>query len=89
MDGGDGADREPRAGAGRLAVDLSAVENGMGELYDAASGAREPSRPRAPHSRRSFARRAFPPPRQIAELRNMRTAPAQEARRPATSTARA
>jgi len=27
-----------RAGAGRLAVDLSAVEAGMGELYDAASG---------------------------------------------------
>lgn len=27
-----------RSGAGRLAADLSAVENGMGELYDAASG---------------------------------------------------
>jgi len=27
-----------RAGAGRLAADLSAVETGMGELYDAASG---------------------------------------------------
>ncbi len=27
-----------RAGAGRLAADLSAVEKGMGELYDAASG---------------------------------------------------
>jgi hypothetical protein len=27
-----------RAGAGRLAADLSAVENGMSELYDAASG---------------------------------------------------
>jgi len=37
-----------RAGAGRLAADLSAVENGMSELYDAASGraaAQEPPRP--------------------------------------------
>ncbi len=40
-----------RAGAGRLAADLSAVENGMSELYDAASGRaaaaaeQEPARP--------------------------------------------
>jgi hypothetical protein len=40
-----------RAGAGRLAADLSAVETGMGELYDAASGRGasmpEPEAPRA------------------------------------------
>jgi len=40
-----------RAGAGRLAADLSAVETGMGELYDAASGrgvaGAEPEPPRA------------------------------------------
>jgi len=39
-----------RAGAGRLAADLSAVETGMSELYDAASGragaAVEPAPPR-------------------------------------------
>ncbi len=41
-----------RAGAGRLAADLSAVETGMGELYDAASGV-PPTRPPQPPSRRS------------------------------------
>jgi len=39
MDGEVGALVESlRAGAGRLAADLSAVETGMGELYDASSG---------------------------------------------------
>src|SRR5664279_458837 len=33
-----------RSGAGRLAADLSAVEAGMGELYDAASGRNLPER---------------------------------------------
>jgi hypothetical protein len=41
-----------RSGASRLASDLSAVENGMGELYDAASGrnlaAAEAPQPQAP-----------------------------------------
>lgn len=32
-----------RAGAGRLAADLSAVETGMGELYDSASGRTAPA----------------------------------------------
>ena len=36
-----------RAGAGRLAVDLSAVEAGMGELYDAASGRAVAEEPQA------------------------------------------
>ena len=57
-----------RAGAGRLAADLAAVETGMGELYDAASGrgaaavepesARayepQPSRPAEPEPQRRF-----------------------------------
>ena len=43
MDGEVGALVESmRAGAGRLAADLSAVETGMNELYDAASGRNEP-----------------------------------------------
>jgi DivIVA domain-containing protein len=51
MDGEVGALVESmRAGAGRLAADLSAVETGMSELYDAASGrgnaAPEPEPPR-------------------------------------------
>jgi DivIVA domain-containing protein len=51
MDGEVGALVESlRAGAGRLAADLSAVETGMSELYDAASGrmggAVEPEPPR-------------------------------------------
>jgi hypothetical protein len=50
MDGEMGALVESlRAGAGRLAADLSAVESGMSELYDAASGrngaAAEPAQP--------------------------------------------
>ena len=48
-----------RAGASRLAADLSAVETGMGELYDTASGrgaaAAEPEPPR-PKSRSPRAR---------------------------------
>ncbi|HTU79781.1 MAG TPA: DivIVA domain-containing protein [Solirubrobacteraceae bacterium] len=44
MDGEVGALVESlRAGAGRLAADLSAVESGMSELYDAASGRTEAS----------------------------------------------
>jgi DivIVA domain-containing protein len=44
MDGEVGALVESmRAGAGRLAADLSAVETGMNELYDAASGRNEPA----------------------------------------------
>ncbi len=57
-----------RAGAGRLAADLSAVETGMSELYDAASGrasavaeaeqprqyAPEPARTFEPESQRAF-----------------------------------
>jgi hypothetical protein len=57
-----------RAGAGRLAADLSAVETGMGELYDAASGRSaaaigpepprayepQPSRPAEPEPQRRF-----------------------------------
>jgi hypothetical protein len=40
-----------RAGAGRLAADLSAVETGMGELYDAASGRNiAPAEPEHPRS---------------------------------------
>jgi len=51
MDGEVGAMVESlRAGAGRLAADLSAVETGMSELYDSASGrgaaAAEPQQPR-------------------------------------------
>ncbi|HTA12673.1 MAG TPA: hypothetical protein VK765_04560 [Solirubrobacteraceae bacterium] len=51
MDGEVGALVESlRAGAGRLAADLSAVEGGMSELYDAAAGrgdvAVEPEQPR-------------------------------------------
>jgi DivIVA domain-containing protein len=43
MDGEVGALVESmRAGAGRLAADLSAVETGMNELYDAASGRNTP-----------------------------------------------
>jgi hypothetical protein len=53
MDGEVGALVESlRAGAGRLAADLSAVENGMAELYDASSGrgveGTEPPPPRQP-----------------------------------------
>ena len=44
MDGEVGALVESmRAGAGRLAADLSAVEAGMSELYDAASGRNNPA----------------------------------------------
>jgi hypothetical protein len=49
-----------RAGAGRLAADLSAVEKGMGELYDAASGRGiappqpEPPRPFEPEPSQQF-----------------------------------
>ena len=43
-----------RAGAGRLAADLAAVETNMGELYDAASGARS-------DARRAAIRRPGPP----------------------------
>ncbi len=49
-----------RAGAGRLAADLSAVETGMSELYDAASGRAsaavepEPARQYAPEPARQF-----------------------------------
>jgi hypothetical protein len=48
-----------RAGAGRLAADLSAVETGMSELYDAASGrgAAAPAQPEPP--------RPQPEPRQF------------------------
>jgi hypothetical protein len=60
MDGEVGALIESlRAGGGRLAADLSAVESGMSELYDAASGrgggglaepeAQRPYEPEAPH----------------------------------------
>jgi hypothetical protein len=50
MDGEVGALVESmRAGAGRLAADLSAVETGMSELYDAASGrANAPVEPEPP-----------------------------------------
>jgi vacuolar-type H+-ATPase subunit H len=68
MDGEVGALVESmRAGAGRLAADLSAVETGMSELYDAASGrsnaAVEPAPPRhfEPQSRQFESE----PPRQF------------------------
>jgi DivIVA domain-containing protein len=68
MDGEVGALVESmRAGAGRLAADLSAVETGMSELYDAASGrsnaAVEPEPPRQfePQSRQFESE----PPRQF------------------------
>ncbi len=60
MDGEVGALVESlRAGAGRLAADLSAVEKGMAELYDAASGRGEGVEPAAP------ARAPEPEPRQF------------------------
>ncbi|HWJ51195.1 MAG TPA: hypothetical protein VNR42_09250 [Solirubrobacteraceae bacterium] len=44
-----------RSGAGRLAADLSAVENGMGELYDAASGRNlAEAAPQQPQPQRMF-----------------------------------
>jgi DivIVA domain-containing protein len=49
MDGEVGALIESlRAGAGRLAEDLGAVESGMSELYDAASGRERPAAEPAP-----------------------------------------
>jgi DivIVA domain-containing protein len=61
MDGEVGALLESlRAGAGRLAGDLAAVETNMGELYDAASG--RPDGPGSePHISRSAAIPATPP----------------------------
>jgi DivIVA domain-containing protein len=68
MDGEVGALVESmRAGAGRLAADLSAVETGMSELYDAASGRShaapepEPQRQFEPQSRQFESE----PPRQF------------------------
>jgi hypothetical protein len=62
-----------RAGASRLAADLSAVETGMGELYDAASGrgaaaAETAESPRAPESPPVHLPDPEPPRRFEAEL---------------------
>jgi DivIVA domain-containing protein len=55
MDGEVGALVESmRAGAGRLAADLSAVETGMNELYDAASGRNTAAPEPAPEPPRQF-----------------------------------
>ena len=68
------AGREPARGRGRLAGDLAAVERGMGELYDAASGrARGPATPAGAH------RRA---PRAAARAASGRPAPARAVGRP-------
>ncbi len=74
-----------RAGAGRLAADLSAVETGMSELYDAASGRggaavepAEPPRAFEPEAQQTFA--AEPTRAFQAELDDaLETAPAQAA----------
>ncbi len=51
-----------RAGAGRLAADLSAVETGMGELYDAASGRGiAPAEPEPPRQFEPEPQRPFEP----------------------------
>jgi hypothetical protein len=64
MDGEVGALVESlRAGAGRLAADLSAVEKGMAELYDAASGRGEGAEQAAPAP--APARAPEPEPRQF------------------------
>ena len=48
-----------RAGAGRLAGDLAAVESNMGELYDAASGREMADTPPPPAPRRQEPQQAF------------------------------
>ena len=71
-----------RAGAGRLAVDLSAVENGMGELYDAASGragAAEEAQATAFEAQLQEASIAPAPAPPVPELPEYEQAPAQEA----------
>jgi hypothetical protein len=61
-----------RAGAGRLAADLSAVETGMGELYDVASGraaaAAEAAQPRPFEPQASRAAESAPQSRFESEL---------------------
>ena len=83
-----------RAGAGRLAADLSAVEAGMGELYDAASGragaAGARGRRRSRPSCRRRARAAWHRELRARPRRSRNSAaaaPAQDGGRPATSTA--
>lgn len=71
-----------RAGAGRLAADLSAVEKGMGELYDAASG-RGAAQPEA----EAPAPRATEPSAFEAELDDALQAPAAPAQAAAPAAA--
>lgn len=73
-----------RAGAGRLAADLSAVEKGMGELYDAASG-----RGAAQPQEEAPAPRAEPSSAFEAQLDDALQAPAVPAPAPAAAVAAA
>ena len=68
-----------RAGAGRLAVDLSAVENGMGELYDAASGRAGAEQAEGATFEAELREASVPAAAEIAELPEYEEAPAQEA----------
>ncbi len=72
-----------RAGAGRLASDLSAVERSMGELYDAASGrgAQPAEAPRGFEQELGDAIVATPPPAQP-ELPALQVEPEPEAAAP-------
>jgi DivIVA domain-containing protein len=71
-----------RAGAGRLAVDLSAVEAGMGELYDAACGRAAAAEEAQGATFESELREAIAPPAAaaapIAEMHEFDEAPAAQ-----------
>jgi DivIVA domain-containing protein len=76
-----------RAGAGRLAGDLGAVEMSMGELYDAASGNSTPPRAR-PAEEPPQPQPQPPPPAFEAQLDEaMAVAPAQAAPEPSSAPA--
>ncbi len=77
-----------RSGASRLAADLSAVESGMGELYDAASGRNlpEPDRNGAFEAELDEAL-AAPPVQAAAAQQTLAPAPAQMAEAPAQAAA--
>ncbi len=95
MDGEVGALVESmRAGAGRLAADLSAVETGMSELYDAASGRMNTAPAAEPEPPRQFEPQSHQfesqPQRQFeAELDSAFEAPVQAVGAPVQSSAEA
>jgi DivIVA domain-containing protein len=77
-----------RAGAGRLAGDLGALERSMGELYDAASGRTLPVAAASPAPAGQEAAASRPPPERASQPQGAAQAPEQQTREDPAAQAR-